>query len=388
MGESLERPADACVVWLHGHEETGSNWERLEADPMYGMRHRLPWVQWAFPSASGSTSRAPSKWFDYELPVIEAATEFSGIDAAVRTVHNMLDHITEANGIQPQRIVLGGFGPGGALALLSGRTYQKTLAGIIGLAAWYMRPSRPSSECGIRSPVLLCHGEDDDDVPVELHTEARARLNRDGVELTCHSYPGLGHSACATELTVLAAPKNFITNALRTLTPAPLVPRGAPRPQAHVDVPPCKLDARHAKGGAGTQTMADQFIANMAAKEEDRDLANDPTNAMGAQLIAATEAAQRESTACRLMSLSDEEGAIHVIIAIDGLSSLVEAELQVCSKEVTLLLPGAQRPFVVLLPRPVSTDGSETARYSKKTKQLTLTLMPVDESATGTARLL
>jgi len=60
-------------------------------------------------------------------------------------------------------------------------------------------------------------------VPVEEYTFACSRLKRDGAELRCFSYAGFGHTACATELTVLAAPRNFLTEVLPTLTPSPRV---------------------------------------------------------------------------------------------------------------------------------------------------------------------
>ena len=169
---------------------------------------RIPWVQWAFPTAPEGT------WFAYELPVIDAATEFKRVDEAVRAVHVMLAQI-EAEGIKAERILLGGFGPGAALALLAGRLYPKTLAGISVLSGWYMRPRLPSSKLGAMTPVLLCHGEEDDDVPFELHTEASARLRSDSANVSSYSHARLGNRACATEQTVLAAPKNFITDRLR-----------------------------------------------------------------------------------------------------------------------------------------------------------------------------
>ena len=362
---SAARPADACVIWLHGDEESGKAWQRLESDVMYGLGTRLPWVTWAFPDAKGG------KWFDYELPVLEPSTEFARMDEAVRTVHGMLTQI-EDGGIPASRILLGGFGPGAALALLAARTYPRTLAGAACLAGWYLRPRVASSEAGLRTPVLACHGEDDDDVPFELYTDACARLRRDGVSLSCFGYAGMGHRACAEQQTVLAAPKNFITDKLRTLTPAAPRPAGAPRPPAscgaEADVPQCKLDAAEHK--------AVEEFAEALSRLPDEQFAQHESRHLATSLLDAADAAQREATACRLVSLDETaDGGVHVVLAVDGVSSLADADLHVGAEQLELQLPGAKKPFVLRFPFAVDADvGAEHAKFVRKTGQLKLTL--------------
>ena len=411
------RPADACVLWLHGDEDTGNGWERLESDPMSGLGRRLPWVQWAFPTARSGT------WFDYELPIIEASTEYRRVDDAVHTVHAMLAQIVES-GIKPSRIVLGGHGPGAALALLAGRTYQHTLAGIAGLSGWYMRPRQKSSEYGVRTPVLLCHGEDDDDVPVELHSEACGRLRRDGVELSSYKYAGLGHKACARELTVLAAPKNFITDRLRTLTPAPALSALERRGVAAALGGDGGVAAALGGGGGGgggdgggdigsaeavraeyerlnaagcspqepkapwraldevtaaeMTRLAEHIVGGLAehlGETIDPNMEEDPSRALAERLVDAAETAQRDVTACRLVSMELEGGTLlQVVLALDGVSSLAEADLSIGATGLELLLPGARAPFALPFPRRVDTDGADMAKFSAKTGRLKLTL--------------
>jgi predicted esterase len=409
------RPADACVLWLHGDEDTGNGWERLESDPMSGLGRRLPWVQWAFPTARSGN------WFDYELPIIEASTEYRRVDDAVHTVHAMLAQIVES-GIKPSRIVLGGHGPGAALALLAGRTYQHTLAGIAGLSGWYMRPRQKSSEYGVRTPVLLCHGEDDDDVPVELHSEACGRLRRDGVELSSYKYAGLGHKACARELTVLAAPKNFITDRLRTLTPAPALSALERRGVAAALGGDGGVAAALGGGGGGDDgggdigsaeavraeyerlnaagcspqepkapwraldeasaaemtRLAEHIVGGLAehlGETIDPNMEEDPSRALAERLVDAAETAQRDVTACRLVSMELEGGTLlQVVLALDGVSSLAEADLSIGATGLELLLPGARAPFALPFPRRVDTDGADMAKFSAKTGRLKLTL--------------
>ena len=325
--------ADACVIWLHGEGESGRAWEFLENDAMFGLGVRLPWVNWSFPNA-------PDKlWFTVEMPVIDASREAADLDNALRTVHAMLSQV-EDTGIPAARILLGGFGQGAALALLAGRTYPRTLAGIASLSGWYLRPRERSSEAGGSTPILLCHGEEDDDVPFDHYTEACARIRRDGVDLTCFGYSGLSHHDCAKELTVLAAPKNFITDRLRTLTPKPAPPRtGRPSAAATIDAPLCKLDEplfrRDAEQGA-----------------------SEPGTATG----------------CRVDSMRVEDATLHVLLTLDNVTSLSDASLSIGPTQLELILPGAAVPFVLRFPCTVDADSQGNAKFSKKTHQLRLAL--------------
>ena len=50
-------------------------------------------------------------------------------------VHCLLDS-DQMEGVDPSRVVLGGFSMGGCLALASAYTYNKSLAGIVALSCW------------------------------------------------------------------------------------------------------------------------------------------------------------------------------------------------------------------------------------------------------------
>ena len=50
-------------------------------------------------------------------------------------VHGLLDS-DQMEGVDPSRVVLGGFSMGGCLALASAYTYSKSLAGIVALSCW------------------------------------------------------------------------------------------------------------------------------------------------------------------------------------------------------------------------------------------------------------
>ena len=180
----------ACVIWLHGDGETGQTWRGRLKEGV--SRIRMPWVAFDFPDAPSGA------WIDVPLPVKEVAADAAvGLEAAVAAVHARLVDL-EARGLPASRVVLGGCGPGAALALLAGRTYSKPLAGIACVGGWLLRPADAAAAAAsaARPPVLLCHAEEDEEVPLQLHWAACAWLRKRGHEVPTHESQTLAISLC------------------------------------------------------------------------------------------------------------------------------------------------------------------------------------------------
>ena len=308
--------------------------------------------------------------------------------------------------------------------MLVGRTHPKALAGIACMGGWYLLPHMPSSSA-TRAPVLLCHGEEDDDVPIERQDEACAALKRDRFRVTSHSYDALGRTEIATELTVLAAPKNFITECL-----PPIIDKKAKKKPpglgagkgGGIAVPQCKLDAKRgtsstssrksAEGGGGDRTRRNACPCSDSDSAASPSLPEDAVNALAekrvsaafdAETAAAVGPATRPATKskrgamhasppeatdisdspatvapCRLLSVDERESGriMQAVIQLASGVSLVDLELQVGAQQLELRLDGGDGPpaLVVPLPRPVNLVAGETAKYSKKSGRLTVSL--------------
>lgn len=74
-------------------------------------------------------------WFDIRGLDPQAGEDADGIVNASNYVHGLIDKEIK-DGIPSERIIVGGFSQGGALALYSALTYPKKLAGIVGLSCW------------------------------------------------------------------------------------------------------------------------------------------------------------------------------------------------------------------------------------------------------------
>lgn len=78
--------------------------------------------------------RMPS-WFDLKTLDAGGPEDEEGIKKAAKLVHGMIDQEIKG-GIPAERILLGGFSQGGALALYSAFTFTQRVAGVIALSCW------------------------------------------------------------------------------------------------------------------------------------------------------------------------------------------------------------------------------------------------------------
>ena len=127
------------------------------------------------------------------------------------------------------RVVLAGFSQGGALALYTGMSQHRTkeskvglgLAGIIVMSGYLPNSKQFTVAKGSEStPILHCHGIDDNVVPVQATEVAKARVDELVTEMggdtsnlyQVKTYRGLDHSVSMEEL-------NDVANFLKRVIP-------------------------------------------------------------------------------------------------------------------------------------------------------------------------
>lgn len=72
-----------------------------------------------------------------------------GVKKAAKLIHTMIDNEIH-EGIPSDRILLGGFSQGGALALYSAFLYPQRLAGVVALSCWL--PIHKSFPAAMKAP--------------------------------------------------------------------------------------------------------------------------------------------------------------------------------------------------------------------------------------------
>lgn len=146
-----------------------------------------------------------NSWFDLRSLNPNDPEDEAGIEAASKQIHQLIDEQHKKLGIAHDRILLGGFSQGGALALYAAFTYPKKLAGVVALSCWLPAHKKvPSimSETNKTLPVLQCHGDSDVVVPIQWGTASSLVMSQflDSTKYNFKVYPNLGHSSCSAEL--------------------------------------------------------------------------------------------------------------------------------------------------------------------------------------------
>ena len=198
----------ASVVWLHGIGADGFQSEPLirqlarAGEP--SLRFVCPYAPFrAVTLCGGQRMRA---WYDLRDIDRQLRQDEPSIRESSAGVRALIEREIE-RGIPSERIVLGGFSQGGAIALLTGTRLPKPLAGIVALSCYPLLAGSFTAERAIanqHTPIFLAHGVDDPVIDSCIGESMRDRLRASGYTIEWHSYL-MGHELCQAELIAIAA---------------------------------------------------------------------------------------------------------------------------------------------------------------------------------------
>jgi len=191
------------------------------------------WCVWPRCAAD---SRARIRRYDIKGLDSRAKEPCDGLDDSLRHVAGLIDKEIAA-GVPANRIVVAGFSQGGAMALLAGLTHPRSLGGVVcawpapfstketdarahalrtAMSGYLPRPSEFAvHKANANTPVLFCHGDEDDVVQIQCarsrdagltQTNAGARASAARVKeagatrVDFKTYRGMEHSACRAEI--------------------------------------------------------------------------------------------------------------------------------------------------------------------------------------------
>ena len=151
-------------------------------------------------------------WFDlYDWPIgVGSKRDPKGLEEAVKAVEACVKNLKETKGIEKDRIVIGGFSQGGAIALQSvySTMAQKgeesgSYAACVSLSGWVNFDE--GNDWGKDTPLFWGHGQYDDKVLFEQQEFGVRTLEGMGVSnVESKSYP-IAHSSHPEELKAFAA---------------------------------------------------------------------------------------------------------------------------------------------------------------------------------------
>ena len=199
-------PARASVIWLHGLGADGHDFvpivPELKLPPELAVRFVFPHAPLRPVTINGGM-RMPA-WYDIS-PDMRRQDE-SGIRESARTVEGFLQREI-ASGIPSDRIVLAGFSQGGAITLHTGLRYPQPLAGLLALSTYLPLPDAYATEARPErkdTPILMCHGQYDPMLPLQLGAWSRDVLKESGYAVDWREYP-MQHQVCEEEIADIGA---------------------------------------------------------------------------------------------------------------------------------------------------------------------------------------
>jgi phospholipase/carboxylesterase len=195
--------ANASVLWLHGLGANGHDFADLTSSLGLPENHGIRFI---FPHApeqpvSLNGGRSMPAWYDILGVSFGSAQDAQGIRRAEQWVREWLDH-EQQQGIPSNRLFVGGFSQGGALALHSGLRYFEPLGGIIALSTYLPLADTLEKEGAPNNkkiPIWMAHGTFDPVVSFDLGQYSYQHLSQLGYAIYWHTYPML-HTVCQEEL--------------------------------------------------------------------------------------------------------------------------------------------------------------------------------------------
>jgi len=157
----------ASMIFLHGLGDTGHGWASLlntiRPDHLKVICPTAPVI-----SVTLNMGLRMPAWFDIEsLDNLEEEADMDGMNRSAETVYKLIQGEVRA-GIPTDRILIGGFSQGAAVALYSAMHTDKKLGGCIALST--MMPERrlpdPSTIINKDIPYFQAHGETDNILPI------------------------------------------------------------------------------------------------------------------------------------------------------------------------------------------------------------------------------
>ena len=208
MSETLYREPtaahDASVIWMHGLGASSADFIDM---PRIITR---PGTRWVFPNAPvrpvtlNNGWRMPS-WFDIRFLDGDEHSEDRESREEAADSHRIISALIEEEhekGIPYSRIVLVGFSQGGAMSLYTGCRFPHRLAGMVCLSGYVLFHEShiiDSHSENRNTPVLLCHGTNDEMVPYRSGFLTAGFMKENGWPVTFEDYP-MQHEICMPEI--------------------------------------------------------------------------------------------------------------------------------------------------------------------------------------------
>jgi phospholipase/carboxylesterase len=195
----------ASVIWLHGLGANGHDFEpivkELGLENSQGVRFIFPHAP-SIPVTINNGYVMPA-WYDILDMSIDRKVDATQLRQSAQQVVSFIQHEIE-RGIAADKILIAGFSQGGAVALEAALSFPQKLAGLMALSTYFAtHDSIQYSSQSQDIPVLVCHGDYDPVVPVQLGGRIVDTLKAKDYSVEFLRYP-MEHAVCPEQIQAIA----------------------------------------------------------------------------------------------------------------------------------------------------------------------------------------
>lgn len=197
-------PAKASVIWLHGLGANGHDFEpivpALRLDQL-GIRYVFPHAP-SLPITINGGFVMPA-WYDILEMDFERKVDLRQLLKSSVSIRHLIEREIE-RGVPSERIILIGFSQGGAVALQTALTFEKPLAGLLGLSTYFASHQSIAPHPNNKTiPIHIYHGTYDSMVPEALGQQSHQKLVDMGYQAHYQTF-SVDHSVCPEEVIAIA----------------------------------------------------------------------------------------------------------------------------------------------------------------------------------------
>ncbi|EIN11067.1 Phospholipase/carboxylesterase [Punctularia strigosozonata HHB-11173 SS5] len=206
----------ASFILVHGLGDSGNGLKPVAES--ISRNSALSHIKWILPNApvrrvTVNRGALMPAWFDIFQFGSTTQEDEQGMQETAQSLNELIS-AEVANGVDPSRIVLGGFSQGGVMTLLAGLSNERKLGGLVVLSGRVPLMGKFKdlvSSHATEVPIFWGHGTEDPVVRFDLARNGVQLLQELGVKsaspgdggnggLSFHAYEGLGHSLSAQEI--------------------------------------------------------------------------------------------------------------------------------------------------------------------------------------------
>ncbi|XP_014488053.1 PREDICTED: lysophospholipase-like protein 1 [Dinoponera quadriceps] len=200
----------ATVFFFHGSGGTAEDMKEW-INILIKEELQFPHIKLVYPSAptqpyTPSDGMLQNVWFDRMAISNQVPENVKSIDSMCQIVSKWIEKEV-ADGIPYNRIILGGFSMGGALAFHLAYRYKTGIAGCFAMSSFLNKGSlvcehlkaNPESS---KVPLLQCHGTEDTLVPIAWGEETAKNLEKLGVNVKFVPLQNMDHALNRSEVQI------------------------------------------------------------------------------------------------------------------------------------------------------------------------------------------